>query len=150
MWTEERVADLKARWLAGQSAKTIGDALGIPRGAVCGKVFRLRTAGELPKAELREPVPKAEEPSRRKRAMFSDVPIEPTEWIPPPGMPPHELSSPIPFAELDDAHCKFPIGDGRDLDALRFCGGPRMEYQRKYSKVLLPYCINCARIAYTI
>lgn len=40
-WTDKRVADLRDRWSAGDSASVIADALATTRNAIIGKVHRL-------------------------------------------------------------------------------------------------------------
>jgi DNA-binding CsgD family transcriptional regulator len=42
VWTEHRTDELKRRWAAGDPVDAIAQALGIGRGAVCSKAYRLR------------------------------------------------------------------------------------------------------------
>jgi GcrA cell cycle regulator len=44
-WTQERCKELERLWTAGKSATDIGTALGFSRGAVLGKLARLKLLG---------------------------------------------------------------------------------------------------------
>lgn len=45
VWPDERVAQLRRLWGAGQTAKTIADQLGVSRSAVLGKLCRIGLMG---------------------------------------------------------------------------------------------------------
>jgi hypothetical protein len=52
-WTEARIADLRERWTAGESASVIAAAFGTTRNAVIGKVRRLDLERRVVKTDAR-------------------------------------------------------------------------------------------------
>ena len=46
LWSDEEIADLKKRWIAGESASVIGRIFGRTRSAVIGKIHRLGMSGD--------------------------------------------------------------------------------------------------------
>ena len=52
VWTADRVASLKALWLAGDAIRKIADLLGVSESAVANKVYEL----DLPRRYIRKRV----------------------------------------------------------------------------------------------
>lgn len=115
-WSDKDLTKLKTMWTDGESAKTIGAALGRTRNAVLGIVHRSK---DLPKrittvarsrAQTRAPVPRK-------------IAIVPPENI----IPATELKAaepPIYTRDLADAHCRFPYDcpDAPDHAGYKYCG----------------------------
>lgn len=149
-WTEQRVALLKEKWLAGFSCSQIARALGgVTRNAVIGKVNRLGLAGRghptqpgsMPQyggdaQAKRNPTGATGPRAPRQTAatghgvIFKAGSIKPTV----PGRGPaanHHADAPIeplpdnvipiPFDRLPHNGCRWPLGDPRS-DAFGYCG----------------------------
>lgn len=138
-WTDERVEELKRLHAQGLTFQQIGDKIGTSRLAVGGKIHRLGlNRGSRAKPSTR-PV------SAAQRAFVTGG-----LW----SRPPHEQPQPMPhrdretpadvsglvaFADLENHHCRWPVGDPKH-EGFGFCGGPRV--------IGLPYCEAHARRAY--
>lgn len=166
-WTDERVAKLKRLWADGLSAKQIADTMhGLSRSAVLGKAYRLRLpmrrtqtcvkrikhavnghAVAVPKprrvrppAERRFARPERDNLShaeREHRAAERRRNVDKMEAF---DLPPEHSATAVRLVDLATEHCRWPLGDPRDLNALRFCGA---EKYREYS-----YCERHCRVAY--
>lgn len=152
MWTDERVELLKKLWNDGLSASQIAAELGcITRNAVIGKVHRLGLSG-------RTKAPSSSIPRQRKARTSSPMfrTVRPTSrgntalaahLIPDydSDSEPELIENIIPIGqrctllELNDAKCRWPIGDPGQPDFF-FCGGKTVE--------ALPYCAYHCRIGY--
>ncbi|PZO04828.1 MAG: GcrA cell cycle regulator [Alphaproteobacteria bacterium] len=147
-WTDARIVDLTKRWLAGESATKIADALrgGITRAAVIGKVHRLGLTG---KGVGRQ---EAAAPNRGAAVKRVQRPVPPRRAPTPP--PPllqgrqgvmviDEMATRWPVQReavraTGDAACAWPIGDPRASD-FRFCGDEAVPGRR--------YCASHCRKA---
>jgi GcrA cell cycle regulator len=173
-WTDERVALLVKLQAAGLACKTIAAEIGgITRNAVIGKLTRMglapgRSTGVrrlregMPTRKPRAKVERQsglnfqrlkrlgreqgstqkqsyrEEQAAELRERFSVVEIV--------DLPAEESATAVPLAKLTDHTCRWPLGDPRDLDAMRFCGAePYSKARRDY-----PYCVKHCRIAYRL
>lgn len=140
-----RVEQLKSLWEAGLSASQIAGEMGnITRNAIIGKVHRLGLSGRYKnpiqgrparKPRVRRTIP--ETFSFRRGAPPS--PQRRDEGVPgcdmPPGPAPLEPDEQpiqvqrVTFAQLEDRHCHWPVGDPRS-DSLFFCGGPATQGEK--------------------
>jgi GcrA cell cycle regulator len=150
-WTDERVEQLKKLWSDGLSASQIAAELGgITRNAVIGKVHRLGLSGRAKAAspaaqrprKVRQPhMLRVSRPATRgntalARAFAYEYDVEPE---------PAAVENVIPIGqrrtllELNEATCRWPIGDPANAD-FYFCGGPPVAGH--------PYCGYHSRVAY--
>lgn len=137
-WTDDRVSELKTRWLNQESASDIQHAMHAPsRSSVVGKAWRLGLAGT-----------KANSPSKRRKNGQTIVPKAPKPvYIAAPhiiGLPPMPqelppLKNPKRFIVLTDAECHWP-GDGQPGPDLLCCAEAVVDGR--------PYCLAHCRIAY--
>lgn len=149
-WTDTITAHVIKLWREGRSATQIMNEINIrystsfSRSAVIGKIHRTGNSGRTKVTKRKSP---------RKKAPASPVAIEnqPPQnyswWTRP--KPPASRRKPVftpnhgqaydearrphlrSFIDLEDHHCKWPIGDTRDPD-FGFCAAARVEGQ--------PYC----------
>jgi GcrA cell cycle regulator len=167
-WSQERVALLRQRWAEGSSASNIAKELGagVSRCAVLGKVHRLKlkqpefkrhhSRKERVRKRSRAPRPTSKRAGIRApsqlMAAFQALGLDSLFGVP--YAPP--VSSPASRAglgwgagkafgpgcgllELDDATCRWPVGDPGEADFV-FCGAaPFKAY---------PYCVGHCLIAY--
>jgi GcrA cell cycle regulator len=153
-WTDDRVALLKKLWGEGFSASQIAAEIGgCTRNAAIGKIHRLelslshspRTSRAPGARTNRTPKPTtslrghtikslAERTAQRRTeiAAFKARAVEEAEAA--------TSAHPVTFAELQQQHCKWPLGDPQDRDNFRFCGDERREG--------FPYCGQHCAIAY--
>lgn len=128
VWDDTTISALRQHCAEGKTSAEIAGLIGAPsRNAVLGKAHRLGLSVRplaahtmARKATLRRP-PLV----RLKPAGGSGAPAP---------RPVVKRTGPVTFADLEPHHCKFPIGDPRDL-AFRFCGQERLPGR--------PYCIAC-------
>jgi len=137
-WSEERIARMSELWAQGYTAQAIGDLLEVSRSAVLGKLKREGLlGGDRTKASPKSKSRKCAAPPAPKRA---SAPLPPREPTPLPVREEQPRSnSLVSFHQLQDHHCRFPVGDPRDAD-FGFCGKPRA-----IGKV---YCADCCSKAY--
>jgi GcrA cell cycle regulator len=152
-WTVERVDLLKKRQVELRSASQIGIELGVSRNAVIGKLHRLGLRPmSLPKKTRTARAPglnfhrlerakhaaghearaEREKHAAELRAMFAAVEV--TE------LAPEESACAVTLMDAKQHHCRWPLGDPRDMQSLRFCGANKYE---KYS-----YCKRHCLMAY--
>lgn len=157
-WTVQRVETLKQRWNDGAPASEIAAELGdITRNAVIGKAHRLGLAGRCGSASgariaatvgERRPVERQsgvnrsrikslrgqerQEQADERRAQFSAVEIV--------ELPPEQSATAVRFMDLESHHCRYPLGDPRNFDAMRFCGAQASPDR--------PYCPHHCVLAY--
>ena len=112
-WSDDKLELLERLWREGETAATIADQLGFSRGAVVGKVFRLRLAGAS-KPQARRPGRKYAPPA------------------PPPATPQKKLGKSL--LELTNGDCRWPIGNPGSKQ-FHFCGEPGADVEQG-----IPYC----------
>jgi GcrA cell cycle regulator len=146
VWTEEIVTELKALNAKGLSLTDIGLQLGFTRGAVGGKLHRMGLTEARPPSARRgkhvrlrienENTPAA----RSKREAGAAALREQFTAIEIVDLPPDESEVAVPLFKLRPHSCRWPLGDPRDLNAMRFCGADHRDGK--------PYCERHCRIAY--
>lgn len=135
----ERLALALQLWAEGLGASQIADRVGnTTRNSVIAKMDRLRRKGG-PDAPVARPNgfsrPQAHQAQKnRTRAKAKSAPpyVEKPVRV-------FDRSKMVGFAELEDGHCRFPIGDPRQSD-FKYCGEKPVRG--------LPYCSECATVAY--
>ncbi len=157
VWTDERVELLKKLWAEGLSASQIAGRLKkVTRSAVLGKVHRLGLGGRATTARKTISITEARiaqsfaQRSEKKRTQTKSkfnpayyyqtgTATEPEPYIP----PPEPIDVPIcerkTLQELEEDHCRWPIGDPQIPD-FRFCGRQKIPG--------LSYCSDHQKCAY--
>lgn len=132
-WPPSLIAEARALWVRGLSARAIGKALGVTKGSICGLSSRqnwparpLRHAGNVEAAPRKRPRLAPAPQSERSR---SDAP-------PTPNGP----------ARFPAAGCCFPFGEPR-TPGFRFCGEP-VRMSHSHSAPQRSYCPACHARAY--
>tara|TARA_R110000868_G_scaffold4998_6_gene30978 strand:- start:1039 stop:1629 length:591 start_codon:yes stop_codon:yes gene_type:complete len=146
-WTAERIDLLLNRWKDGLSASAIARMIGdgVTRNAVIAKVHRLKDKGGA-----RAPHGRASVGQQRPKQTQPPKPVVATAFkatsVRKPVAPYVEhqvrvfhLAKMVTFLELEDKHCRWPVGDPRE-STFRFCGEGKVSG--------LPYCAGCASVAY--
>lgn len=163
IWTEEMTEKLKKLWAEGLSASQCAEALGgVTRYAVLAKCDRLRKRGTQDAPARRDgDLAKArtlKERSARTSAMLAakrkaggprptwdvgrkPVVVEPYVERGEPGLTAAAVLKQVTLADLENHHCRWPIGDPRQT-SFKFCGCNRVPG--------LPYCEIHARRAYPV
>jgi GcrA cell cycle regulator len=143
-WTDERIEQLKALWVNGQSASTIATELGhVTRNAVIGKVYRLGLAGRpgtsRPPTTSRRSTAIHSPRRRAALSIHSRPPLSPMKVVPvlPELDPAPQI--PVTVATLTGDTCHWPEGDPK-APGFHFCG-------RRTSSSSGPYCEVHATIA---
>lgn len=145
-WTEEIVAELKALNAKGLSFTDIGMAIGKTRGAVGGKLHRLGLTDTRPLSARRGKHPRLKTKNentpaaRMKREAGAAAIREQFVAIEIIDLPPDESKVAVSLFKLKPQSCRWPLGDPRDLDAMRFCGADHRDGK--------PYCVRHCRLAY--
>lgn len=134
-WTVETTQ--RARRLAadGVSATDIADELGhgITRNAVIGKLNRLGVhydrSGQTSKPRPAPPTTRPRwspllTPMKKRKDVLVDAKV-----------------TPVSFFDVEEHHCRWPIGDPHNLDTFRFCGAPKVDG--------IAYCAKHAKVAFT-
>lgn len=150
-WTKERTATLKRLWAEGKSASVIakelsaecgselGAKLDVSRGAVLGKIFRLRLdtcekpakkSGQRPKAARKQPrvAPAKDRPARRRGP-------EPSA---------QRATERKTIFDLTNRCCRWPHGEP-GTKSFFFCGASGADIENG-----LPYCPQHMRRAYIV
>jgi hypothetical protein len=139
-WTDERVATLKKMHAESESVSQIAVAVGMTVGAVSGKQFRLGLCTPhneqwgKGRAKRIKPRVRREAAAADLREQFACVEIV--------DLPPDQSAVAVSHKQLTDKVCHWPLGDPRDLDALRFCGEKTAD---SYFEV---YCERHCQLAY--
>jgi GcrA cell cycle regulator len=122
-WTDERIALLKALWIAGASARAIADRLGgVSRAAVRAKILRLRRGA----AEAVDAAAASKAAANKRAERDKD------------GKRGKSL------VELDNYSCRWPSGHP-GTPRFFFCGAPGADLERG-----MPYCPRHAQRAYVM
>jgi hypothetical protein len=130
-WTDERVATLKKMHGDGEVVPKIVEATGMTKGAVSGKLFRLGLCtphneqwgkGRAQRIKSRAARMDRSNAGRLKReAAAADI-REQFAAVEIVDLPPDQSAVAVSHKQLSDKICHWPLGDPRDLDALKFCG----------------------------
>jgi GcrA cell cycle regulator len=163
-WTVERTEALKEMWARGLSATEIARTLrGVTRNAVIGKLSRLGLTGRRTAQQLRTNKAKARRDAKStpylttEKKHFRETPDQKAakrverraaaeqkatafEAIEVVELAPEQSACAVPFMKLTAHTCRWPLGDPRDLRALRFCGDAPNGHG--------PYCARHHRMAY--
>ena len=139
-WTMGRIALLKERICAGFSCGQIARELGVSRNAVIGKTNRLGLSrfksaitGQLEQSGLRK---NAHSRIVTQRAILRGLSAPSQLALP---EVPRESAKAYSLFELQQWHCRWPVGDPTSKD-FGFCGNRPVAG--------LPYCPAHAQIAY--
>ena len=140
-WNEANTAELRTRWLAGESGELIAEHLGAPsRSAVIGKAWRMGLAERATyQRKPYAPRPKRQSPRIKPKATSSPLSFlreAPTD------LPPADVAD-IPrvsLMDLENHHCRWVCADHSNNETAQYCGAQKMTG--------LPYCENHARRAY--
>lgn len=123
-WTAEGVEAARRLWLAGESAKAIGEALGVSRNAVIGKLNRLGVG--RPEEVNRQNKGRAAQLA--STAAAADAAARAADlWARSPGparrraRPAESLSPTAALVDLGRHACRWPIGEPGDA-GFGFCG----------------------------
>jgi len=130
-WSEADIDALVRLWQSGHSGSEIGEKIGRERGAVLGKIYRLRQAGQadLARVERRPTKPK---PPRPVKPRVKARPAKPRDSVKPAPQPIKIAPVPIPipisshavnFLERRRDQCVFPLWGPDDSHRL-VCGAP--------------------------
>lgn len=140
-WTEELHKELQARWNAGESTASIGNAMGCGKNAVVGKASRLKNQGwELQERKspikrlAKEIIPAYRVRRRRPVAVLLRFAPEPIVF------PDYTSPAPSYIPPRPTGNCQFPHGDPRRPN-FRFCDAP-------ITRLGSSYCEPCRLICY--
>lgn len=172
-WTDERVARIKKLQAEGFSCSQIAaDIGGVTRNAVIGKLSRIGikigrkvanpNAAEIKAKRRRERYAERHQPefalrgtgtrekynraNRGARESYAEQLRGQFECIEVVDLAPDESAVAVTLLELTGQTCRWPLGDPRALDALRFCGAmPYRGCKRDY-----PYCHRRCKMAFQV
>jgi len=139
-WTDERLDELRLRWINGETASQICRAMhATSRNAVLGKAFRLKLAPRATKGSGQ--VARKSNRARKKRIkeLNGDIAIVGEHIVMVEEKPLPGFINPKPLIELKECDCRWP-GPGSGAD-LVFCAAPILNGHS--------YCAGHCRIAYT-
>jgi GcrA cell cycle regulator len=144
-WSKERIATLKQLWAQGQPASAIAKTLGgISRGAVLGKIFRLRlgAAEKPPKKPAKNAGQRKSAQEKSRQASPQDRPSRRR------GVVPNDTAPHVPrrksLFELTNQCCRWPHGEPGAKNFF-FCGAAGADVENG-----LPYCPKHMRRAYIV
>ena len=136
-WTEERLNELRLRWINGQTASEICRAMhATSRSAVLGKAFRLKLPTRISKfstAARQSNKARKRRIRHRKAVERRGEHIKMVEEKPLPG-----FVNPKSLIELKESDCRWP-GPG-PVEQRQFCAAPVLNGY--------PYCAGHCRLAY--
>jgi GcrA cell cycle regulator len=139
-WTDERLDELKLRWINGETASQICRAMhATSRNAVLGKAFRLKLAPRATKHSGQ--VARKSNRARKKRIkeLNGDIAVVGEHIVMVEEKPLPGFVNPKPLIELKENDCRWP-GPG-PVEQRQFCAAPVLNGY--------PYCAGHCRIAYT-
>lgn len=117
-WTAARVAEIKERYAKGESYSEIGDALGVARGVISGKVHRLGlSASGAPRSSKSHRVSRSRRPAVELRR--DPTPVRRSEEI-----------GPVKLMDLTFHHCRWPLAMHGGEQT--FCGRQRAHETTSY------------------
>jgi GcrA cell cycle regulator len=139
-WTPERVATLKKLWEHGESASQIAAVLGdVSRNGVIGKIHRLGLPGRA--TTSRSIQSKKNRNGSIIRPTRVKPPTKPVKVaLQPPSLPilkslvdemkravaiEEPPAGGVDILELENHHCRFPLGGVMDYPPHKFCGAPK-------------------------
>jgi GcrA cell cycle regulator len=136
VWSSDQIDELRRLWAGGATAEAIGEHLGgLSRSAVLGKIFRLRLDQDRPdSAPTTDAVAHAAKPVRRRRS--------PRRKTPPPRP---VVKTRLGVLDLENCHCRWPIGRPGAGRVFFFCAKPEADVSRG-----IPYCPQHMRRAYDV
>lgn len=145
-WTEEAENTLLKMYKEGVSLSEIGDALGVSRSTISGKISRLRQrqekAGEDSGGEL-----KRRRPGTRAHKQPAVVQVAKDAPAIVQGPKKNKQLPPLVYDRFPEgAECKFPYGDLQKR--MCFCGRKRVDHRLRAE--LSPYCEAHFKEAYII
>lgn len=132
-WSDQRIAELKRRWNAGQSSGVIAADWKVTRNTIAGQVHRLglkRGLAAKPSVQTLYPkrVHRIKHPVKTlRRPLMAEVSKSGTDG--------HLVS----LMALGPSMCRFPIGDPADPE-FGFCGAPTYPGDS--------YCENCKSVVF--
>lgn len=143
-WTVERIGTLKVLWAEGLSCSQIAAALGgVTRNGVIGKVHRMRLDKRAktyqPRKHIEQTAKLRQATTTQTRRSTSFKPPPPPELDEATDLPADTPTAPVTLIELQDHHCRWPIGTPGTPDFV-FCGGDKRDGHS--------YCARHCRMAY--
>jgi GcrA cell cycle regulator len=138
-WTTERIALLKNRMNAGFSCGAIAQELGVSRNAVIGKANRLGLSRFRRATVLQQETAGTRRSARTKKTQVTILRALCTKRQLAFATFPVDGGNACSLFELQQWHCRWPIGDPSSID-FAFCGAKPIDG--------LPYCPTHARAAY--
>lgn len=151
-WTVERVEALRSMWADGMSAGEIGKELGVSRGGICGKAWRLGLPPHLSTTQMDQRRKSRQATKMRMNGGQFSISVSRTHAVrAAPSIVAEALSTPaddlaIPadqrktLMQLGDRDCRWPVGDTHASDFF-FCAAP--------AEAGKPYCGPHCRRAFT-
>lgn len=149
-WTDDRVATLKKMHADGEVVPQIAAATGMTVGAVSGKLFRLGLCtprneqwgrGRAKRISTRRTPEQLSTSKARREAAAADL-REQFACVEIVDLAPDQSAVAVNHKQLTDHICHWPLGDPRDLDALRFCG------EKTGISYFEVYCLRHCQLAY--
>lgn len=152
-WTDAQIEEVKGYHAQKLSYSFIGDKFGVTKGAIAGLIKRLGLATSEREMRLRrrekaeqQAVEREIKRQARERAHKPNWNIQRpkrqshfnTDGIR--DLPPEVSPIAVSFFELKDTHCRWPLGDPRDIAEMKFCGGLPLKDK--------PYCMKHCLCAY--
>ena len=135
-WTEEREAELRKLWKEGRSAREIGNAFGVGRGCITGKVRRLGLQARIARIN---PLQVARRQEAIKTGAMPPKPPPPAPFAVMTLAEANAAGLRTPLMDLQSGMCRWPVNDDRNH---LFCG---QQWMGEHG----PYCAHHRAYAYT-